>query len=491
MQEQQDDRKNYVEQVPVATTSQEEHQLLNTQTTTARSRFYALLWPEWIDRNMGLLITARVFMSAARALAGIMVPIYLALIGFNGLELGLLFVITALVSALLSSAVGVFSDRIGRKIFIIILPLFAAISALVFAFTHVTGLLFFFAALGSFGRGSGASAGIIGPYQPAEQALLAETVSAQHRNSLFGRVAFASSLGALVGSGPFAILPELLPRSGVFGINAYQLSFLIMALLALIAGLLAIPVRETRPTNRPKPSLDATQQRGNKSKRQPISQKTWPILIRLWITNATNGLAVGFFGPFITYWFYRRYGVGPAQIGILFTIINLAAMFSNLGAASFAARLGLIRAIVIGRALQALLIIPMVLAPTFWMAGMIYLVRMLAQRLALPLRQSYVMGVVPAEERGTVGAISNLPMQVTSSASPALAGYLFDHVSLALPFELGAALQGVNAVLFFFFFRSLPPPEEQEKARKLSEQQEVQMLDKEKDPISSSAMNEK
>ena len=71
------------------------------------------------------------------------------------------------------------------------------------------------------------------------------------------------------------------------------------------------------------------------------------------------------------------------------------------------------------------------------------------------------MGVVPPEERGSVGALSNIPMQVTSAISPSLAGYLFDHVDLALPFEIGALLQGLNTLLFYIFFHSLPPPEEQ------------------------------
>jgi predicted MFS family arabinose efflux permease len=140
-------------------------------------------------------------------------------------------------------------------------------------------------------------------------------------------------------------------------------------------------------------------------------------------------------------------------------------MFGNLGAARFAARLGLVRAITISRTLQAVLIIPMVFAPNFWIAGGIYLLRMLAQRVGLPLRQSYVLGVVRPEERGTVGALSNLPSQVTSAASPTLAGYLFDHVALALPFEIGAILQGVNTLVFYLFFRHLQPPEEKGKER--------------------------
>lgn len=70
------------------------------------------------------------------------------------------------------------------------------------------------------------------------------------------------------------------------------------------------------------------------------------------------------------------------------------------------------------------------------------------------------MAVVPSEERGTVSALSNLPSQVTSALTPGLAGYIFDNISLELPFEIGAALQAVNACLFYFFFHALRPPEE-------------------------------
>lgn len=406
---------------------------------------------------MNLLLLARIFMSSTRALAGIVVPIYLATIGFQGFQLGVLFTITSLVSALLSTIIGLLSDRLGRKPFLIVTPCLTALASLVFAFSHEVGILFVFAALGSFGRGAGAGAGMIGPYQPAEQAFLASKVSARYRNNLFGRIGFASSLGALLGGGPLLVLAVLL-ASGQTQMQ-YRIDFLIGAVMALIAGLLAIPLHEIRNPLL-KPQVVSTIGSKQKRSRVRLSATSWKLLLRLWVTNGMNGLAVGFFGPFITYWFYRRYGVSPVQIGLLYSIINLAAMVVNLISARVAARMGLVRAIVITRVFQALLIIPMILAPTFWVAGSIYLVRMMVQRLGLPLRQSYVMGMISDEERGRVGALSNLPSQAGSALSPTLAGYLFDHVALALPFEIGALLQGINAVLFFLFFRASPPPEE-------------------------------
>ncbi|GAC1566800.1 MAG: tetracycline resistance MFS efflux pump [Ktedonobacteraceae bacterium] len=432
-------------------------------------RLQASIWPTWITRDAGLLLFARACMSATRALSGVIVPIYLAINGFSGLTLGLLFTTVAITSAVLSALIGLLSDRFGRKPFLFAVPLLTALAALVFAFSHVTALLFFFAALGSFGRGAGAGAGAIGPYQPAEQAILAGTVPARYRNSLFGRVAFASSLGSLVGGGPLIALSAVLTGislSNAQGGAAYRFTFLIMAALAIMAGLLALPItdpltgtRLARQAHIPA-GTQTTQPVTRRKERFTISSQSRSLLFRLWTTNSLNGLAIGFFGPCITYWFYRRYGAGPVTIGFLYSFINLGALVANLGAARLAARLGLVRAIVLSRALQAVLILPMVLAPTFWLAGAFYFLRMFAQRTGLPLRQSYVMGVIEPEERGTVGALSNLPAQAASAIGPTLAGYLFDHVALALPFEIGALLQGINTALYFVFFHAIPPPEE-------------------------------
>ncbi|MGC8473147.1 MAG: hypothetical protein ACP5PW_01890, partial [Candidatus Dormibacteria bacterium] len=48
--------------------------------------------------------------------------------------------------------------------------------------------------------------------------------------------------------------------------------------------------------------------------------------------------------------------------------------------------------------------------------------------------------------------LSNLPAQGTMAGSQVLAGYLFDDVSLAAPFELAALFQVANAVLYGALF---------------------------------------
>jgi predicted MFS family arabinose efflux permease len=102
----------------------------------------------------------------------------------------------------------------------------------------------------------------------------------------------------------------------------------------------------------------------------------------------------------------------------------------------------------------------MVLAPTFAAAGGVYFLRMVVQRIGLPLRQSYAVGLADPAERASVAALSNVPSQLAMSASPLLTGYLMEEVSLSLPFEIAAFFQAINAGTFWVLFRRHPPEEE-------------------------------
>ena len=405
--------------------------------------------PEWMSSDVSLLMWARASMSVGRSLAGVIVPIYLAKNGFSSLELGALFAVVGIASAIMSASTGLLAERFGRKPFIVAVPLLAAVAAIAYTMTTDVVLLFAFAALGSFGRGAGAGGGSVGPYQPAEQALVADVTPAEHRNAVFGRLAFYSSLGALVG-GLVARIPDIASSLGFEGNAAYDPAFLAMAAVAVLAAALAVPVRDSSHGGEVRAPLIR------------FPRKSWPFLLKLWVTNSVNGVAVGFVGPFLTYWFYKRYGAGPGTIGLMYAFANLLGLFSNLGAASAARGLGLVRAIVVGRTVQAGLLAVMVLMPTFWLASVVYLVRIAGQRVAMPLRQSYTLGMVPPEERSAVAGLSNLPSQATSASGPPVAGYLFDHAGLTLPFEVAAMLYGVNTLLFYVFFRNMRPPEEAE-----------------------------
>jgi MFS family permease len=404
--------------------------------------------PDWLQsKNLRLLVTSRMTMSAARSLTGVIVPIYLARLGFSALDIGLLFIVTAVSSGVLTAAVGLLADRFGRKPFLIVFPLLTALAGTVYLLTRDFGLILLFAAVGSLGRGTGAGGGGIGPYVPAESALIAGSVQPHRRSVAFGVAAFCAALGALFG-GLLAGIPDLAARAGARGVAAYQPAFLVLVVLSLVTSSLALPLKEEAPSVR-------------RSRRVlSLPKQSMPILLRLVATNSLNGLAMGAIGPFITYWFYIRYHAGPGEVGLLYAVINLASIAPNLATGAIASRLGLVRAVVFVRATGAALLVAMAFMPTFLLAGAVYLVRMVVQRVGMPLRQSYVMGVVPDSERSSVAGLSNMPAQLSSALTPAISGDLMEHVSLALPFVLAAALQLVNAVIYYGFFHAIAPPEE-------------------------------
>lgn len=435
----------------------------------ARSRGWAALWPDWVTHNMRIVLEARLAMSVSRAVAGVVTALYLAAEGFSGLELGLLFLCVTVLSAAFSTGIGVVSDRVGRKRFLVAVPFLTAVAALVFAFTGAAPVLFVFASLGSLGRGQGAGANNVGPYQPAESALVAEVVPSDSRAAAFGRLAFVSSLGALVG-GLLAGLASAGPHvTGAAATSAYRPAFLAAALFAAVAGILALGINEASGSRVPDPSRRADATDGSEpgaGSRPGIDHRaghfrwprnSWPVLWRFWLTNGTNGLAIGMIGPFVSYWLFRRYGATPGTIGLLFALVNAGSLVSTLVAAGIARRLGTVKVISAVRALTGVLLVPMALAPTFWAAGAVFFVRMLIQRVGLPLRQSFTQDMADPEERASLAALSNLPAQGTMAGSQVLAGYLFDEVSLAAPFELAAVVQCVNAALYPILFAWRPP----------------------------------
>ena len=74
------------------------------------------------------------------------------------------------------------------------------------------------------------------------------------------------------------------------------------------------------------------------------------------------------------------------------------------------------------RLAQTVLIIPVILAPSFVVSGGFCLVPVLVQRIGLPLRQSYPVGLADLAERGGGAALSNVPSQRAMSVSPLVTG---------------------------------------------------------------------
>lgn len=416
--------------------------------------------PEWLTRDIALLLTGRAFRSLSQGYLTILVPVYLAGAGYSAARIGVVFTAGAVGSMLLTAGVGVFADRVGRKPILVTLGILSAIAALAFALTQRFPILLVAAAIGTIGRGGGAgSSGAFGPYYPAEQPLFAEKVENRLRTQVFGLVSVVGVLAGAMGA-LMATVPTLLHRFFALSeVDGDRALFACAAALGVAMALVILPVKESKPAPR------------NPGQRRRLQPATRHVLWRFIITNATNGLAVGMLGPVLVYWFHVRFGATAAQLGTLYFLANVLAAPSNLAAARVARRFGTVRAVVGLRTVALLLMAAMALVPTFIIAAALFLLRTQVNTMAGPMRQSFLMGMVDPADRSTAAGFANLPLQVLSSAGPTISGQLMQSIWVSLPLEIAASLQAVNTLLYHLFFRGMQLPEEIEAAA-IDEQQE-------------------
>ncbi|MGH8013394.1 MAG: MFS transporter [Candidatus Binataceae bacterium] len=435
--------------------------------------------PHWVSQDIVCLFGARALRSVALGYIGIVLPIYLAELGYSAVYLGTMFSLSALASAIIAALTGVLADRLGRKLFIVVIPLMMTAGCIVFAFTRNFTVMVLAASLGTFGFPATAGmGGGWGPYYPAAQSLIAEKIADLQRTSVFGVLSFvgvvAAALGSLLAAAP-GLLHHLI---GISMFAGYRALFLFAALLSLLMAVVVLPVRESSQSDPTKPTTRAKAESANppreelhkfapgsvldpKRKRLGLSAPSWRLIVRFMITNAVNGLAIGMLGPFVVYWFYRRFGASASDLARLFFLINLLATLPYLLAGRLTRLLGTVSTVASTRIVSAAMLFVMVVMPSFLLAALLYALRMIAATLSIPVRQSFLMGVIEPSERASAAGISSLPTSGAQALSAYFAGFMMQNFALSLPLELAAVLQAIFGGLYWIFFKDIRPPEEE------------------------------
>jgi sugar phosphate permease len=156
-----------------------------------------------------------------------------------------------------------------------------------------------------------------------------------------------------------------------------------------------------------------------------------------------------------------RFGVDPATLGAIFFWANIFAGASALVASRLAARIGLIKTMVVTHLPSNILLILVPLMPTLPLAVAVLLVRFSISQMDVPTRQSYIMAVVAPDERSAAAGIAGVARTIGASISPLFVGMLFARPSLInLPFFIAGTLKVAYDLLLYRGFVSVQPPEE-------------------------------
>ena len=79
----------------------------------------------------------------------------------------------------------------------------------------------------------------------------------------------------------------------------------------------------------------------------------------------------------------------------------------------------------------------------------------------VPARQSYVMAVVPPEERAAAATVTNVPRSLASALAPLPSGAMLAQSSFGWPLICCGILKIAYDIALLIQFRTVKPPDEQ------------------------------
>ncbi len=396
-------------------------------------------------RDRRILYTAAFVRALATGMVGVLLGIYLARLGFDPRQIGLIVGAGLAGGAVSTLLVTVAGDRFSRRRALIALALVGAAGAVAIALASspaVAAVAAFLGMVNGMGRDRGASLVL-------EQAVLPATTTDAERTKAFAWYNVLQDAGHALG-GLLAATPAVLRSFGAGDLSSLRLSTAGAGLLLLASAALY-------------PWLSRAVEVAPRAAPLKVSPESRSMLWRISALFALDSVAGGFLTTaLLSFFFFERFGASEATIGVLFFAARVANALSHLAAAALARRIGLVNTMVFTHIPSSVLLVTVAFAPSFWVAALFFLLREGLVEMDVPTRQSYVMAVVRPEERTVASGVTHLVRLAGWAVAPPLAGLFMQGSSLGTPLVIGAVMKIVYDVLLYFAFRGARPPEELE-----------------------------
>jgi MFS family permease len=402
----------------------------------------------WFPRSATLdgklILATRALRGLADGAVSVILPSYLTAIGFSPLKVGAIVFGTLLGSAALTLWVGLATDRLGRRRVLLAASALMLLTGIGFATLTSFWRLFAVAVIGTLNP----SAGDVSLFLPVEQAALAEAAAVGDLTSMFALYNVAGALAGALGALASGIPAISATRHGLALAPALRSGFVAYSIVALIAFAVY---------RRLSPTVEAVHGPG---KSAPLA-KSRSIVLRLSALFSLDSLGGGFvIQSLLALWLFRRFNISVQVAGTFFFAAGLLGSLSNFVSSALAARVGRINTMVFTHLPSNLLLIIAALMPTAGLTMLFLLLRASMSQMDVPARQSYVMAVVPPEERAAAATVTNVPRSLASAFAPLPAGAMLNHSSFGWPLICAGVLKSLYDVLLLIQFRAVKPSDE-------------------------------
>ncbi len=390
------------------------------------------------------LYAASFLRALAIGLMAVLIGLYAARLGMDATRIGGILSAALWGAALAALLTLVYGHRVRQRSLLVALCALPVLGGAVLLATEAFPLMAAAAFVGMFnvhGRDRGA-------IPILEQALLPATASDADRTRVFAWYNVLLDAGYSIG-GLMAALPTLFEEAlGIPTLTAMRATLALFCVLYAAAAILYSRLPATLPG-------------ASSVALRHLSPESRPIVTKISLLFLLDAFGGGFIGSALfAYFFAERFGVGAAQVAVLFAAGRMLSAFSHLAAAWLAKRIGLVNTMVYTHIPTSLLLFTIVAADDFAMAAFLFLLREALNEMDVPTRQSYVMAVVRPEERLATAGITSLVRSGGWAAAPVFAGMLMTAGGLGLPLVFAGVAKISYDLLLWREFRKVRPPEE-------------------------------
>jgi MFS family permease len=414
----------------------------------ARFAYYPLMVPSHqFSGAAGPLVHRLLLVKALRSFAdgyvSLLLPVYLLALGMSPFDVGLITTGTLLGSGVLTLLVGQHAWRFQYRALLLGASLLMAATGFGFASMSAFWPLLFIAVIGTLNP----SGGDVSVFLPLEHAALARAVPDRQRTAMFARYSMTGTLVAAAGALCAGLPPLLAHKLGIGPLTALQVMFALYGVLGLAAALVyaGLPTATAHPGHARAAPL-------NKSK------KTVYTLAALFSLDTFGG---GFVGQsMIVLWLFQKFQLSVAVAGSIFFWTGIFSALSYLVAVRIAGRFGLLNTMVFSHLPANVLLILVPFMPSLGWAVALLLARSMLSQMDVPTRSSFVMAVVPPEERAAAAGLTAVPRSLVSACSPLLAGLMLGASSFGWPLIAAGSCKIVYDLLLLVLFRNTVLPEE-------------------------------
>ncbi len=401
----------------------------------------------WLSPDGRLILLTTTLRSFAVGFISVLLGLYLAETGFDAGKVGALLAAVLAGNTLATTATSLLADSFGRRKSFIALSCLTILGGILFPLTDSFPLLMVIGGFAGFGLGGKDRAA----QSALEQPVLSQAAPATNRTTLFAYYNMIGGLAAGVGA-LFSSLPVVMEKAfGIEVLDTFKAMFFVYAGIGLAVTLIYTRLSsavEAAPTDKPARGI------------------TWPrqskaIVFKLSALGGMDSFGGGFMlQTFLAYWFTVRFDLSLESLAGVFFAANLLSSFSSLLAVYIARRIGLINTMVFTHIPSNLLVLGVAFSPYAWLAIVFLLLRECSSQMDVPTRQSYIMAVVPAEERTAAAGMTTLGRQGGQMMAPYIAGQLVASSFLSAPLVIGSVIKVAYDLLVYAQFRNIKPPEE-------------------------------